>query len=781
MDNALTIIKKSQSLPFYPITVLPPDVLKLMQSAFDALYGNGTPQKMGNLIKVFDVYCHVTGAPITYLNLSSPAFERVIRGFLGAFADEALVSVEKPTRRQYARSFVKLLTKMREEIPMLPLVTGQDALPDNNCHIWEEMQRNLDPMAVRYWNGWEVQGRKGNSGYVPIAYLWNSHGPEFAELVFDRYAKSMSAELSPSHTDFNTLLYFLSDNQERWPVSTFQNPLQIKRLFIDFMFHNFMQAVKNKTDIDVRTRTYSKFIFSMDKIFIQSGVWARPFAGELPRPIAKSTPGTRTNHKKKPDGTVVQNKLVTEIPLHLTDTAAIEILFKKIHEDNTLVLKWAKHRLAKAKEAYDVCKELAQHGIVITGGNKSAKTVEDIGAENLCATYLSKGITYLKKGGKELTGSVSKGDIFNTLGIPTVDTIFAFQMLLVHAHPCVTDSFLLHFELHDKRGNVSGFKPTESGYQLIGYKDRKGGKNSEQKIDLSEEEVEWVNLIISMTKVLRDELREAGNDEWRYLFLHTAGRLVTPSRPDAMKLNNKTIIFQRRMVEEFMALGQLDEATAKRFITQLSVTAFRASAAVEIFLRDHSVEDMARALGHKGYQSTLLSSYLPEPILAFFQTRWIRLFQRGIICRAMKDSPRLLEAARFSDMDELHEFLKNHALREIPEHLQNPDYLTAPTSLTAANDSAPDQPDQVVVSIDTGVLTALLSLKAAVTEATAKADATNKARQLCSRAIYWSRFSDLVVKEIEDGLNSELQEYLKIAQQHANTAHMEDIIYATAS
>jgi len=236
-----------------------------------------------------------------------------------------------------------------------------------------------------------------------------------------------------------------------------------------------------------------------------------------------------------------------------------------------------------------------------------------------------------------------------------------------------------------------------------------------------------------------------------------------------------------------MVFGNRDETATRRFITQLSVTAFRASAAVEIYLRDHDVEEMARALGHKGYTSTLLSSYLPEPILAFFQTRWIRLFQRGIICRAMKDSPRLLEAARFRDMDELHEFLKNHALREIPEHLQNPDYLKTPVQKAAADNSHPDKPGQVVVSIDTGVLTALLSLNAAVAEATENARSNNKSgedndtRQLCSKAIYWSHFSDLVVKEIEDGFNSELQEYLETAQQHANAAHMEDLIYATAS
>lgn len=779
MENTLTIIKEMQCLPFYPITAIPPDVLELMQRSFDALGARATT-KAGSLIPLFDTYCHVTATPITYLSLSSAGFKKVIQGFLGALDGESLVPVGYQVRRQYQRSFVKLLIKMREEIPMLPELTTADWQSGLYQHVWQAMQHDLDPVALRYWNGWSVQGRNGKNGYVPIAYLWNSHGPKFAESVYEHYSNNMSKKLSPSHSDFNLFVYYLAENEERWPVSTFQNPVKMRQLFIDFMLHSFTQALENGTDLDNRTRSYSKFIFSMDEVFLQSGIWVKPFSGALPRPISTSTPGIKTNTKQKADGTVVKDKLITEVPMHLTDSEAIEILFKKINEDNALVLKWARHRLQKAKDAYEACVELGQRGIVISGGNSNAKTIDEIGAENICATFLKKGITYFKNNLKKVLGEASRGEVYKILGIPTVETIFALQMLLIHGHPNVTDAFFLNLELYNKRGDLTGLTKTESGaYQLTGYKDRAGGPHSERKILLSDEEASWVKAVLSMTQVLRDELRAAGNDEWRYMFLHTGGRFATPSKPESIKLNDKTIPYKREMVEEFIALGNRDETATKRFITRLSLTAFRASAAVEIFLRDHDVEEMARALGHKGYTSTLLSSYLPETILAFFQTRWIRLFQRGIICRAMKDSPRLLEVARFASMEEFHKFLENHALREIPEHLQNPDYLKTPAA--AANDSNADKPGQVIVSIDTGVLTALLSLKAAVVEATKKAQESPPSRQLCSKAIYWARFTDLVVKDIEEGLDSKLIGHLEAAQQHANAAYMEDLIYATAS
>jgi hypothetical protein len=774
MEIGLTIIKSTNSLVNYPITRIPPDVLELMQRSCDGLAGEARSYKTAHLLKLLDAFFHVTGFQVSYLALSTPAFETAARGFAGALLDQSIIQASDQTTREYLRVFVKLLDKMRAEVPLLPFLTLADTDSPKTQAAWERMKRNIDLKALRYWNGWEIQGRKGKISYLPIPLVWNSHGEDFAEFIYKKYRQNAAKQLAPSHSDFNLWLQYISENAERWPTTSLQHPIHIKSLFIDFMRHNFFQALEFGSDIAIRTKSYSKFIYMIEEVFIDPGFWARPFAGKLPRPTVKTPPGSHTNLKKKKDGTVVKNKLITEIPLHVSDSQAIELLFKQIHADNRLVLDWAKTRLANAERALLDCQSLARNGNILTTGNNKVKELLYIGAENLCATYQRMGLGYLKAQDKNAVGHVSKSEIAERLGLPTTDTFFAFQLLLTHAHPCVTESFFTHFELYDKRGNLSGFLETNSGYQLVGYKDRKGGALSEQKIDLTPEQADWVKLIIDLTAVFRKELRNNNDDTWRFLFLHSGGRIVTPTRPEALKLNTKTIIFQRKMIKEFMSVGDLDENMAKRFIVRLSVTAFRASAAVEIYLNNHSVEEMARALGHAQYNSSLLSSYLPEPILAFFQTRWIRLFQRGIICQAMKDSPRLLEAARFNNMEELHDFLKNHALRDIPKHLQNPDYLKTPkqTSMATANDDK--KADRVIVSIDTGVLTALLSLKAAVTNA--KPDAS-----LCSKAIYWSRFSDLVVRDIENGFNSDLHEYLEIAQQHANATHMESLIYATAS
>lgn len=77
---------------------------------------------------------------------------------------------------------------------------------------------------------------------------------------------------------------------------------------------------------------------------------------------------------------------------------------------------------------------------------------------------------------------------------------------------------------------------------------------------------------------------------------------------------------------------------------------------------------MSDALGHSSYNPKLLSHYLPEPILSFFQDRWVRIFQNAIIYEAMKDSDHLFDAVDFS-ADEIDKFLRNHQLKPLPEHL----------------------------------------------------------------------------------------------------------------
>lgn len=141
--------------------------------------------------------------------------------------------------------------------------------------------------------------------------------------------------------------------------------------------------------------------------------------------------------------------------------------------------------------------------------------------------------------------------------------------------------------------------------------------------------------------------------------------------------------------------------------------------------------------------------------------------------RSHENSPNILLAAKFASMEELHTFLENHAFRDLPEHLQNPEYLAQSQRSTQKKPDA-GQTERVLISVDTGILTALISINQAVENSTRK-------DQINSQALYWSQFADLVAKDIDRGWNTELQDYLATARLHAKPSHMEALIYATAS
>jgi hypothetical protein len=166
----------------------------------------------------------------------------------------------------------------------------------------------------------------------------------------------------------------------------------------------------------------------------------------------------------------------------------------------------------------------------------------------------------------------------------------------------------------------------------------------------------------------------------------------------------------------------LTEDDTTNFIRRFTLTKMRASRGVQVFLETESTSKMSQALGHEKYNPNLLSHYLPEPILDFFQSRWIRLFQKGIICEAMKDSNFLLQASGFKTMEQLELFLKNHTLKNLPEK-----------DLDIKKDSNVNTSD-IYININDEIISTLISIDGAV-------ENSNKKEKITSEALYWSNFS----------------------------------------
>lgn len=771
----MTTITRSASLKYYSYR-------RLDKNVVDAFHNHALLSVKGSIAKrinisfiLFECYCDITNNHISFASLSSKKFIEICEGFIGALASEEFVDQTKISRHQLIKIFALTLTSLKSEIPALSPHEWSATLYDEMTQCWEESKKRLDDNACLYWSGWTIKSREGHETILRIPELWNSHGKEFACKVFQAYKLQFEKQSRPLNTLPNRMIVYISENSSQWPANSFTDPIEIDDFFKSFMRDYFIERHTNGFDVNSAIKAWSTFVNNVHQAFIDKGYWVPPFTNSLPRAAIKaSVNGIKTNVKKKKDGSEVQTKLITEIPLKCTDEEAIEILFHEVNQDVSIVRDWAEYFANDLYQKYTRRIRLSEKGTVQTGGN-SGKKFSEIGLVNLCATY-EQSDYHAFSGNKNtqvrLFGYETKYELAKIIGLPTTNTLYPFMLLLVNEHPKITTTFLTDFTLYDKENKLVGFTKSGDGYQLMGYKRRRGKKNAQQKIQLTEKAAKIVKQVIEITSYLRNHCKRNNDDKWRYLFLTCGQAFSKPmvAKPPSWSpsgLNQTNFIDSKnKFVQILKELNRPhDKKAVLDFMSRISLSTLRASRGIEIYLETGSVDEMAEALGHACYRTGLLSHYLPEPILAFFQTRWIRIFQKAFICEAMKLSPYLLRATNFESMEELHEFLSNHRMKDIPRHLSNP-----------SNDRLDSDRNNghVLISIDAGILTALISLEQAV-------DLSPTPNQVNGLAKYWSQICKNITVEISRGDDSLLVEHLNTALMHADPERMMRMIHEPTS
>ncbi len=291
---------------------------------------------------------------------------------------------------------------------------------------------------------------------------------------------------------------------------------------------------------------------------------------------------------------------------------------------------------------------------------------------------------------------------------------------------------------------------------------RKGGDKALQRIKLSDSSYQRVRQIIKITDPIRSYLKSKGDDDWRFLFL-SSGEAFHARRSPMQESNSRTCVMlaqemlsAKKNASIFKELFDEDKEKLKKFCKVLSITKFRSTVGVRVYLDTKDARKMAEALGHEFYKPDLLSHYLPEPLLNFFQSRWIRIFQKGIICKAMKNSPNLFEASKFHKIEDLDEFLCNHSVK-IPD-------------LDFHDNQSSN--DEILISLNEEILTALLSLESAVASA-------SKQELVSQKALYWSEFSKHLTFEIDSNrYDKNIKDALASAKVNRDPDLMKRIIYA---
>lgn len=766
LNEELTIVKKIRAIRNHPLIAIDQNVGDLLIHAaatHERMYDNHRFQVIPCL-KLLEAYCEVTNQRITRDTLKSPEIEKILREFCSAVAGGVLVNLSDRRGSAMCRDFYRTLAIVHRNMPESYPCSWSIRNFSPNPEISKRLSDASDDQRW-YWAGWIIKGAGRDVTYLRLAPLVHIYGREYVDSIYTNLGKYYGNRPGSLRHQWNKMFDYLSECHVKWPARSFSNATGVMRFMHEFTRFYFTQAQTLGNDAQSEIKSWVQFLRGVENCLCKSGVWAK-LSSSIKRPPPSTKHGSQTKITKGDNGLLTQEKLLTSIPLHITDTEAIELLFFHIRNDISAVRKWAtyhadslisrnRHRIALAKTgtpisywAKEVIERYTLADICATLEDPASKTPPEF----LCKVYEHN--TGLKCSAIQLA---------NHFGLSVSRSLFPHQCLLVMEHPAITTDFLRNLELYNEDNQLAGLD--RENRLFTGYKMRKPPDQREQIIKLSDAAYDRACEIIEITSRARNILKLNGDDAHRYLFLATGQAFSYPRRSRATIFNNSIYtnnkMLRQQMIDEFTPYLSLPETELVDFIERVRLSTIRASRAVEIFLETKSTETMSKALGHTHYYPDLLSHYLPDPILAFIKSRWIRIFQKAIICEAMKDSEDLLRATNFQNMDELHTFLANHAIKEIPTQASDPDRL---------NDRKVTDGSEAIFSIGVGFLASLLSLDAAVRSSTNR-------DQVCGKAKYWASIAAHIKFEITNGHKRLQKRYLETALKLVDPKKMEKLIY----
>lgn len=766
----MTIIKDTLAIRFHPLTAIDPEVANLI------MHGASLHQRTFRVrnytirvpVQLLEAYCDIAGLRITMDTLRSPAIEVIMQGFSAAMAGNALVERSGRWSDTVCRHLYQSIASVRAQVPGAHAFSWNISLFKPDPAVCAKIASASDYKRW-YWKGWSILCPRQPSVYLRLGQLVAPYGRMFVEAIFAEVEKYLRGRNNAFRTEWNHMFDYLGEQHVMWPRSTFKTEAGVKSFMHAFTVAHFTKAKAAQKDAKSQIKNWNKFLNSLEECLCKTGVWAN-ITSPIKRPPPSTKHGSETKVNEREDGLLIQEKLLTNIPLHVTDSEAIDVLFFHIKKDLTTVRSWANYQAAALKSRHAHRLSLAQKGTPIIK-HKGRGMADLYNLADVCATLEAAAsevpTTFLCKVHYQATGEIcSATDLANIYGFPVKGSLFPLQCLLVLEHPEITTEFLKSFELYNQQGQLTGFD--EEKRLLTGYKNRKQSEVREQVIKLNDTSFQIVKDIIEITNIGRRKLRAQGNDSYRYLFI-TSGKALTPFQLGTATVWNETTFtnssgLREQLIAQFSLHSDLPADELVEFIKRVRLTKIRASRAVEIFLQSKSSEAMSKALGHEQYYPDLLSHYLPDALLSFIKARWIRIFQKALVCEAMKDSPHLLRVTRFNTMDELDIFLDNHRIKEIPSQASDPERTEQLAML---------ENSEAVLSIGVPFLASLLSLEAAVTAAVDRV-------RVCGKAEYWASIADKIKFEIINSHNRLLKKYLNTALELVDAKKMEALIYVPA-
>ncbi|MEZ9997168.1 hypothetical protein AB4428_02510 [Vibrio lentus] len=744
--------------------------LSLLKTALSAKYSNyltlasesSVPKgKIQSVLNLYAAYCYLVEqgdySALEILNDSNSLnahFQSLI-GFVYNY-DEFTIN-----RRYVLGNQLKVLFRYIAQDKHLTLDEVQLSLAkiteDASSCLAQFRKLNIDKTKAGYLDGWQVVSKEGKEREVYLDTLYVNFGEAFTNkvhLALKNYAFTQKASsLRPALKDLRKLFEGFST------VYNDRNGLTIDALLsrnhVQLFFHKVFkvlfvrsQAVQNcPKSFHTHWRNTINYY---TECFINTGVFAEPH-----KPFI--VPGWKDPKDAAPTFSIGGNAKQAEnlrwfanIPLKIKDEEAVSIIKRRVDRDMEHIKHVCFLKFEELLEREDRNKAFQSTSLVkpLSGTLGYAQYKNSVGADkldNTVATFYAHGISAKGAGYPSFLGFSGNINQLNTeLNLPTKSTLNVLLTLLVIEHPLITPSWLEKWDLFDVNGNQVGFKQVGNQHIAVSYKSRKGSTNAQQELVLNEFSKSIVEFLIQHTHMSREYLKSKGDVNWRKMILTaTTTSAKCPSHLNAT-LHSATGFYD--WLQDKALFDKSNDITLKdaKAISDIhSLRSIRRHRGLQVYLETRSMDAVAEALSHKKKDAKLLTSYLPKPLMDFFNARWVRQFQNAILLEAMKDSVYRLDAVNMNAQD-IEEFLSNHGISNIPEHF---DHGFTQQTTTDSESSELLKFNQLTYTISTSLLQLLIAIRFVV-------ESSDEEEYFLDIVAHWYQSAVFVLDTLSSGKHS---------------------------
>lgn len=636
-------------------------------------------------------------------------------GFIYCFSNS-------PLKIKY--SYQQIITKIFEissnnkSIPFTRIVSSPLTITEDieNCMSLFE-QSYINEWKQKLYKGWSMTLSNQYVITLDLASIYITYGEDYCNKIYKMIQSYESQNINEksiyrkarmiSHFyNCTTKIYKSLESLEEAFCSINSNDSMIK-------IHNLLllEHMQKKNDLGYFD-TYRTGLLEIYQDHITHEIFEESdFEIFLPK-ITKQITAPKTNLKKNiEEAQIEDNKLITVVPLALTDEETKDYLLKEIINDinhivyccetfRTEVITGyrnflAKGKIGQVKKAYTEQKFWVENPVKVGQDNLN----------NVFATYQRDPFVHpiVSNYRKFLKMEDDNSSIF----FLNYERVYCYMILLINEHPQITESALCNAKVYEG-GKFTGSQRIGNDAFITLYKNRRGKLLAEQKIKLNARSLQLYEELIEITSFARNYLKSINDYNYEYLILINTTPFTKPKRPKLF-VNPITNETRKYFINCFIRESYNKDGSplysiqkAEKILERISLTKFRASCGVRVYMETLSSLAMSKALGHKEYKKELIESYLPAPIYNFFSERWIRIFQNAFIFEVMQDSEFLFDAIDIRPED-IQQFLKNHKLEGIPEFMiSHKDFVT----------SEPIKPmSQAIIPISIGLLQWLIGLK----------------------------------------------------------------------